>query len=128
VTSRETAQTFDRDPRYGQRARHVVADQLDAWGLGSEREALELVVSELFANAVRHGGGDVEVRLSHDGDVVRLEVSDQGGGRPTLRAPDPSGVTLGGWGLQLVGQLVDDWGSEVTGGRTVVWAERNVRR
>jgi anti-sigma regulatory factor (Ser/Thr protein kinase) len=127
VTSRQTAQTFDRDARDGQRARHIVADQLEAWGLGPAREALELVVSELFANAVWHGAGEVEVRLSHDRDVVRLEVSDQGGGRPTVRSPDPSGVIPGGWGLQLVGQLVDDWGAEVTEGSTVVWAELKVR-
>jgi anti-sigma regulatory factor (Ser/Thr protein kinase) len=126
VTPRETAQTFEREAWDAPRARHAVTDQLEAWGLGNEREVFELVVSELFTNAVRHGGGDVEVRLSHDGKAVRVEVTDQGGGRPTLRGPEPAD-TGGGWGLRLVSRLADDWGAEVTHGRTVVWAERNIR-
>jgi serine/threonine-protein kinase RsbW len=126
VTPRQTVQTFERAPRGGFRARHVVGDCLDAWGLSSERETFELVVSELFTNAVRHGDGAVSVGLSFDGDVIRVEVADEGGGRPVIRPLDVSGDAPGGWGLRLVGQLSDDWGADVGEGRTVVWAERAV--
>jgi anti-sigma regulatory factor (Ser/Thr protein kinase) len=127
VNPRQTVRTFDRDARNGHRARHVVADCLDAWGLAGERQAVEVVVSELFTNAVRHGDGAVEVRLAADGEVIRVEVRDEGGGRPVLRTPDPSGAQPGGWGLHLVGQLADTWGADVRDGRTLVWAERAIR-
>jgi len=105
----------------------MVAARLDAWGMESERQALELVVSELFANAVCHGRGPVGVSLSADEDLIRLEVRDEGGGQPALQVPDPTGVRLGGWGLQLVDQLADAWGTEVADGHTLVWAERRRR-
>ena len=128
MSLRQAAESFERKPSDGTRARHVVAERLEAWGLGDEREALELVVSELFTNAVRHGSGRVSVRLMLTRDVVRLAVADEGGGRPEMRPTAPTGTRPGGWGLQLVHQLVDDWGAEVTEGRTVVWAEKAVRR
>jgi anti-sigma regulatory factor (Ser/Thr protein kinase) len=121
---RRTVRRFDRDACEVPRVRHMVVDRLGAWGLGHEGRALELVVSELFTNAVRHGGGDVEVGIALDDDVVRVEVRDGGGGRPVLRQPDPTGSDPGGWGLHVVDQLADSWGSEVTGGVTLVWAER----
>lgn len=108
-------------------ARRAVGEHLELWGLGTERSALELVASELCTNAILHGDGKVDVRLDADGDLVRLEVSDQGGGHPILQATDPAGAVVGGWGLHLVDQLADAWGSEVRDGHTVVWAERAVR-
>lgn len=128
MTTRRTAETFAQGARDGSRARHVVADCLDAWGVSGEREAFELVVSELFTNAIRHGTGEVSVRLALDDGIVRVEVSDEGGRRPVVRVPDTTGNDPGGWGLQLVGQLADDWGTDVSDGHTTVWAERAVRR
>ncbi len=128
TSSRQAEHTFARTASQATRARHIVAERLEAWGLSGERQAVELVVSELFANAVRHGAGTVSVRLMLTDQVVRLEVADEGGGQPGLRPTDPTGVRPGGWGLHLVHELADDWGTEVTEGRTVVWAERAVRR
>jgi anti-sigma regulatory factor (Ser/Thr protein kinase) len=108
-------------------ARRSVGDLLERWSLGHERQALELVTSELFTNAIRHGRGAVTVRSECDDDILRLEVSDQGGGRPTLQPVDSSGSVIGGWGLHLVDQLAEAWGSEVRDGRTVVWVERAIR-
>lgn len=128
MTSRQTVENFERAAHDGIRARRLVADRLDAWGLGAERDAFELVVSELFTNAVRHGAGEVSVRVALDDGVVRVEVADEGGRRPVVRVPDPTGRDPGGWGLRLVGQMTDAWGAEVGEGRTMVWAERAVRR
>jgi serine/threonine-protein kinase RsbW len=84
-------------------------------------EALLLVVSELVANAVRHGrpgiGPGVSLALQADADHLRIEALD-GGGR-WRRHPDDA---VGGWGLALVDALADRWG--LTRGRpTVAWAE-----
>jgi signal transduction histidine kinase len=76
---------------------------------------------------VRHGAGTVETRLSVDDDVIRVEVRDEGGGRPVLRRPDPNGPEPGGWGLRMVDQLTEAWGAIVDNSRTLVWAERPIR-
>lgn len=58
--------------------------------------SLELVASELFTNAVRHGRGPVVVRLHARDERIQLEVEDRGGGLPAIQPADPSGRRLGG--------------------------------
>jgi two-component sensor histidine kinase len=70
---------------------------------------LLLVVSELVTNALRHGRGDIGLRVTFDGERVAGTVSDDGHGfayHPT--GPDPT--SHGGRGLNLVGQLTTRWG------------------
>ena len=86
-----------------------------------------LLVSELFANSVRHSGSGaagetVTVAVSAADGVVRVEVTDRSGpGVPRLRAPD--GEAEGGRGLGLVAGLAARWGWQRRGGRTVTWFE-----
>jgi len=104
----------------------MVRSQLEAWGLAAQLPALELAVSELVTNAIVHGRGEVEVRLTDLEGCVRLEVGDEGAvgtPRPTLRS-DGRGAGEGGWGLRLVQGLSDTWGTHRDGGRTQVWMER----
>jgi anti-sigma regulatory factor (Ser/Thr protein kinase) len=89
-------------------------------------EHAQLVASELTTNSVRHSGaqaGDnLTFRLELSPAEVRIEVSDPGrGGLVERRAPDLDNG--GGFGLDLVGMLSQDWGNESlrTGG-TRVWA------
>ena len=87
---------------------------------------VQLVVSELVTNGVRHGGavGPLWVRLNVTPKVVRLEVIDTGSGfdrTAVLKTPlDPAAVS--GRGLHLVDAVADRWGL-VHDGRTKVWAE-----
>jgi signal transduction histidine kinase len=46
------------------------------------RPRLAQATGNLIANAIEHGGGDVEVRGRLDGDEVRVEVLDNGPGLP----------------------------------------------
>jgi two-component sensor histidine kinase/putative methionine-R-sulfoxide reductase with GAF domain len=73
---------------------------------GSRATALALVFSELFQNALEHGGSSVRVELSRrDGDVV-LAISDDGGGI--------DGEPDSGTGLSIVRALVrDELGGEL---------------
>src|SRR3954453_11526448 len=55
----------------------------DQFGDRLSREQLNdlvLVLSELVGNAVVHGRGEIVLRLQLDGETVRGEVIDQGGG------------------------------------------------
>jgi serine/threonine-protein kinase RsbW len=103
-------------------------DCLDTWDVRDDaREVLVLVVGELVSNAVRHGRGTVELYVNTSATVLRIEVSDQGGGQPRIRPVEHSGPRAGGWGLRLVDQLVDMWGTTVQPGRTVVWVQHAIR-
>jgi anti-sigma regulatory factor (Ser/Thr protein kinase) len=71
-------------------------------------EELSLVVSELAANAIRHGGTDFTLCIEQDEDAIRIEVEDRGPGHPQIRSPGPA--ELSGRGLQIVEAFADDWG------------------
>jgi anti-sigma regulatory factor (Ser/Thr protein kinase) len=108
----------DRAPAIARKAFGELASQLEP----STFEDARLLASELVANSVRHGEGDV-VRLIvevRDERRVRCEVVDQGSGFLPLVRPVGSQED-GGWGLYLVEALAESWG--VREGSTHVWFE-----
>lgn len=121
---RHAAGSFGRDTREVRRARSLVRSSLTSWGLSHEIAALELAVSELVTNALLHGTGDIGVQLTASGDTVRLDVTDHGGGDDTPHVEQrDANVATGGWGLQLVEQLSDAWGTTSGPTETRVWLE-----
>ncbi|HWH43120.1 MAG TPA: ATP-binding protein [Thermoleophilaceae bacterium] len=95
-------------------------------GLNDEaRRRLALVVTELVANAVRHSGGRapfwIGLDIAVDGQDVRVEVTDPGGGFEPPPVP-ATAVRESGFGLVLVDTLSDRWGVE-GGESTRVWLE-----
>ena len=86
-------------------SRHAIAD-------------LELVVSELVANAVEHGCGTIRLDVEHDGHDLHGVVIDGGDGfdyePPSADTDEPRGR-----GLTIVDALVTSWG--IRDGRTHVW-------
>lgn len=107
-------------------ARHRVVAQVDAWGetIGAEtHDGLELAVSELVTNSIRHTDTAlISVRVALAGRLLRLEVFD---GSVTIPAPKPET----GWdaengrGLQLVALVADRCGYEPIRRGKVAWAE-----
>ena len=88
-------------------------------------ENVRLLVSELVTNCIRHAGldpqGSIELRVTASESVIRVEVSDPGGGFE----PAPVSLSLystSGWGLYLVERIADRWGVSVENG-TKVWFE-----
>jgi anti-sigma regulatory factor (Ser/Thr protein kinase) len=79
----------------------------------SKVAAVELMTSELVANAVEHAGlleGDlIGLDIHVEPETIRVSVVDGGPGmdpdRPILRGGD-----TGGWGLVLVDRISDRWG------------------
>jgi anti-sigma regulatory factor (Ser/Thr protein kinase) len=118
-----TVRRFRREVPEIPRSRRFVADVLERCGKQAH-DAVLLVASELVTNAVRHGHGDVELRIDIEDDSVRLEVLDDG--HVKVRAPRraPSPTAVGGRGLHLVREVSRRWGSGFDpAGRTLVWAE-----
>jgi hypothetical protein len=69
---------------------------------------------------VLHGHGDIDVRMTSDGNVVAGAVTDEGhgfDGRPRPRDPR----RIGGHGLHIVGRVSEQWG--LGEGATSVWFE-----
>ncbi|MEV2192688.1 ATP-binding protein [Streptomyces phaeochromogenes] len=92
--------------------------------LGVPCPEVELCVSELLANVIVHLGEEtpVSVRLTHEGDRIRLEVTD----------PDPyawlilrraTGDDETGRGLLLLDAVAVRWGVEQGPGGKTVWCE-----
>ncbi|MGW0627188.1 ATP-binding protein [Streptomyces sp. NPDC002758] len=114
-------------------ARHLVAQQLAAWGVpyGTEAShAATVVTAELVANAVTHGrlpGRDFRLSLLRRPGLVRIEVTDPRPERvpPTTLPADPCSLAAdSGRGLLLVAAYAERWGCEVRDTCTkTVWAE-----
>ncbi|MEA2273002.1 MAG: hypothetical protein QOI98_1710 [Solirubrobacteraceae bacterium] len=114
-----------RDPGAPAAARRSIEnlrDELDEVGF----KVCQLLVSELVTNVLLHaparsawGAADMRVRIYPD--RIRIEVRDDGPGftpRPRTAGQDADS----GWGLYLVSELADAWGTE-PGLQNCVWFE-----
>src|SRR4051794_6063498 len=93
-------------------ARHRVRDTLDDWMVRPhEIEDVQLVASELVANALRHGSQPVELDmvLSSDG-VLTVAVADASSVPPRALGPKP--LAERGRGLPIVAAVAQRWGVE----------------
>lgn len=119
---------FAGAPRAAPAARQALASLAEHVSEGRMQE-LNLVVTELVTNSVRHAGMGpahaVGLEVTIRRGCIRAVVSDPGPGfDPQLRDPDPLGE--GGRGLLIIDQLAARWGVEVHGG-THVWVELDER-
>jgi serine phosphatase RsbU (regulator of sigma subunit) len=112
--------TLSPEPRSVARARELTRDQLSSWELDGLADTAELLVSELVTNALRHGQGDIRLRLLLDRTLV-CEVWDAGLVQPRRRRAHVTDE--GGRGLQLVGLLSAGWGSRRVQRGKSVWFE-----
>jgi anti-sigma regulatory factor (Ser/Thr protein kinase) len=94
-------------------ARRVLAERLSAALPANLLGDLQLLVTEIVANAVRHGGvgedGEIDLRVDVGDGRVRVEMRDTGTqADPRLRTPDLGGG--GGFGMLLVSRMSERWG------------------
>jgi PAS domain S-box-containing protein len=115
--------TLEAVPAMVGHARALARQTLALWGLSELRDTVELLVSELTTNALRHGAGDIGLRLIRTGSLL-CEVRDEGHELPALRHADVNDEN--GRGLQLVSALADHWGTQRTPTGKVVWFEQSI--
>lgn len=122
-------------------ARLHARNLINEWGLGAVAESVELVVSELVANALLASRGSdgrpryqdgaglpcVRVRISSDRVRVLVEVWDENPRLPTPKTVGPDDES--GRGLMLVDAVCERWSWAVVSGCAgkVVWAELRTR-
>jgi anti-sigma regulatory factor (Ser/Thr protein kinase) len=86
---------------------------------GATVDAVELMVSELATNSVKHADSAFNLVIDREATHVRVEVSDSGAGEPTARDPPPSEPT--GRGLRIVDLMSDKWGVRRSPQSKTVW-------
>ncbi len=74
------------------------------WGNATRRSILSELACELVTNALRHGAGTITIQLSRTGHDLRIEVHDQGAGRPVRRHAGTGDE--GGRGLEVIDGLI----------------------
>jgi two-component sensor histidine kinase len=113
-------------PGAAARARRVVEAELDGRVSPQMMEDVTLLVTELIANGVRHGGADddsfLHLMLEGQRGGLHVEVANASDshGMPARRPADLAGG--GGIGLNLVATLASRWGVR-RGADTAVWFE-----
>lgn len=102
--------------------RWVLRQAADAGVQGDAQAVVELLTSELVANALNHGPADgaITVRTDVVDGALEVTVSDEGEHPPVVRNPPPS--SPGGRGMMLVEMLSSSWGTTQLGdGGKAVW-------
>jgi hypothetical protein len=110
--------TFPAVPQSVHAARRFATDTLRG-SAAATLEAVELMVSELATNCIRHERTSFHITILGSTREVRIEVTDSGTGTPTMRSPGPDEPS--GRGLQIVDMLSERWGvlPEQPSGKTV---------
>jgi len=103
------ARRFARNWARGHAVPHPIVDDI------------ELVVSELVTNALRHGEPPIDIELSKSTDgTIRGEICD---GSTATPAPNPTPDYRGGFGLRIVDARTSRWGCTTQPNGKQVWFE-----
>ena len=96
-----------------------------AWASRRVRDEAALVLGELVANAVIHGGmgADSQVRIDVETRAGQLTLRVHDAGPGFVPAPPGEPAPSGGLGLVIVDQLARRWGVAGTAGANCVWCE-----
>ena len=115
--------SLPRDVSSPAAARHELCSFGNRHNLGDMPTVL-LATSELVTNAVMYGTGPIDVSVSCDAGIVRVEVSDND---PDAAQVQPTSTNTpdrpDGRGLQIVDTLARRWGTMTGPTGKTVWAE-----
>jgi anti-sigma regulatory factor (Ser/Thr protein kinase) len=122
VGIQELAITVSADAASVAVVRHFAVAALPFLGVTTDADLVALLTTELTANAVELGAGEVIVTVRASPQCLRVEVQDFGYGMPEVLHPEP--VSLGGGrGLLIVDRLAHRWGVDQFLPGKIVWFE-----
>ncbi|MEV8345520.1 ATP-binding protein [Streptomyces niveus] len=103
--------------------RRTVRDQLAEWGMLALSDEVQLAVTELASNVIKHVGEGVPTALVMEPreGVLRVEVHDTSHAVPAVR--DPQCGAECGRGLHLLAGMSANWGTVQTATGKAVWCE-----
>jgi anti-sigma regulatory factor (Ser/Thr protein kinase) len=114
-----------REPSAVPNTRHFVQAKLAEWELDEDpAQTAVLLATELATNAVRHGRGQIRLRLRRTYHALYIEVDDDGSALPDRRHADNNDE--GGRGLLLVEALSEAWGTRPLDHGKSVWCAVNL--
>ncbi|MFC4529918.1 ATP-binding protein [Sphaerisporangium dianthi] len=119
-TGRRASWVLVPEPTTVPQTRRRVRRKLSDWGLSAQAEVVELLVSEVVTNAMRHSWGAV-MSLAMDDGTLRCEVQDTNPAPPRVREVHEGDE--GGRGMYLMQALSTSWGSHPLSTGKVVWFE-----
>ncbi|MFJ4843797.1 MULTISPECIES: ATP-binding protein [unclassified Streptomyces] len=112
-------------PESAATARRLALSVLRLWGLPQFDDVVELLVSELVGNAVRHTGARTfGLRMLRRRGWIRVEVRDPSRALPCLMPVRE--MDISGRGLFLVDKLADRWGVDLLPRGKTTWFEMRV--
>ena len=115
---------FDAVPDEVSLLRKVIRPTLGCWGAGHAVDEVQLVVTELATNVIKHVGERTPATLVLEsrGNRLRVELHDKSGVMPTAGSPASCEAECGR-GLHLLAAMSADWGAIATGTGKAVWCE-----
>lgn len=117
----EVRTRLDADLVSPRRAREFVTNTLARWGCADATATIDLLVSEIVANAVLHANTTAELAVQLLDDRVRVAVTDEDTSQPKRRPDSP--LTSTGRGIALIERLSLAWGIERMPHGKRIWFE-----
>jgi anti-sigma regulatory factor (Ser/Thr protein kinase) len=112
-------------PESASTARRLSVSVLRQWSLPQLADTVELLVSELVGNAVRHTGARTfGIRMLRRRGWIRVEIRDPSRALPCLLPVRE--LDISGRGLFLVDKLSDRWGVDLQARGKTTWFELRV--
>lgn len=101
----------------------VVKEAAELGVIGMANQVLELLTSELLANAVLHGPDEesIGLRLRYCNDRIEIAVTDRGTAPPVVVHAEPTAPS--GRGMAIVEAMSSHWGVEQVSQGKSVWFE-----
>lgn len=94
-------------------------DYLEHEGVVDDLDVIEMLMSELLSNAVRHGDAPLHAAVDVTHDVISVEVADSSRREPIILPKDPT--RIGGNGMRIISTFAHAWGIRRCDAGKAVW-------